>query len=154
MLTCTRLQCEAVDLLAVHPFRTPHARRQLEAEVAQQLCHAGIVHDSGQRLPNALPRPCGIQSWISLMKIHAVICMVLLVLHGRSCRSSTCVTSHGARLLCVCYCLSCNEHAIECWVYQHLLLENLCSHAGCATYPVNVKRDLLLVHSNQQAASI
>ena len=58
MQTCARLEGEAVDLLAVHALRPAHARRQLEAEVAQQLRHAGVVHDPGQRLPNALPRPC------------------------------------------------------------------------------------------------
>ena len=163
MLTCPRLQCEAVDLLAVHPFRAPHARRQLEAEVAQQLCHAGIVHNSGQRLPNALPRPCRNQSWISFLPSFA---WLLLALHGRSRCRFTCVTSHGARLLCLSYCLSCNEGPSLHWVLWRADCTSTlcwsrvahtrrgCSLAGCVTRPVKVKRGLLFVGFNQQAASI
>ena len=58
MQTCARLEGKAIDLLAVHPLLSAHARCQLEAEVAEQLRHAGVMHDFGQRLPNALPRAC------------------------------------------------------------------------------------------------
>ena len=44
--------------MAIHSFWAAHAVRQLEAEVADQLRHAGIVQDSRQRPPQALPRAC------------------------------------------------------------------------------------------------
>ena len=58
--TCAWLEGEPVDLLGDDPLRPAHARRQLEAEVSEQLRHAGIVQNPRQRLPNTLPRPCSI----------------------------------------------------------------------------------------------
>ena len=58
--TCAWLKGEPVDLLGDDPLRPAHARRQLEAEVSEQLRHAGIVQNPRQRLPNTLPRPCSI----------------------------------------------------------------------------------------------
>ena len=44
--------------MAIHPFRTAHALRQLKPEVAHQLRHAGIVNDASQRSAYALPGAC------------------------------------------------------------------------------------------------
>ena len=44
--------------MAIHSFWAAHAVRQLEAEVADQLRHAGIMQDPRQRSPQALPRAC------------------------------------------------------------------------------------------------
>ena len=58
--TCAWLKGEPVDFLGDDTLRPAHARRQLEAEVGEQLRHTGIVQNSRQGLPNTLPRPCSI----------------------------------------------------------------------------------------------
>ncbi len=58
VITCPWLEGQPINFLRCNPLRPAHARRQLEAEVGEQLRHAGIVQDPCQRLPDTLPRSC------------------------------------------------------------------------------------------------
>ena len=56
--------------LGIYAGRAAHARRQAEAEVGEQARHRGVVHDVGQRLPNA---PAHSKHDISPLTIHVHI---------------------------------------------------------------------------------
>ena len=61
--------------MAIYSCWAAHAVRQLEAEVADQLRHAGIVQDPRQRSPQALPWACNqTGSALSLGTLSGITC--------------------------------------------------------------------------------